>query len=188
MRVAYIAALALAITAVDVQAQFTAVVTPPKKDQKQAALTEAQKKARADSVHRATVASMRAWVDSAAIALAAGGADTTRRATLAADTAAAARDSVARVARESAGDVAAPRARPARPAPARRTPTAGAGASTAVAGRTALAADTAMTSAATDTSATGRRAPDTATPMPALALGGAALLGLGILLGRRRRA
>lgn len=60
------------------QAQFTTVVAPPRAKQvAQSAESEADARARADSLMRARLGDMREWVDSAAVAIA-GVPDTTR--------------------------------------------------------------------------------------------------------------
>ena len=53
------------------EAQFTTVVAPPRaKEVAQSAESEAQARARADSLMRARLGDMREWVDSAAVAVA----------------------------------------------------------------------------------------------------------------------
>lgn len=62
-----LAAALLVATPLAAAAQFTAVITPPKKEQAVAA--EAHTPERADSVQRAKLTDMKVWVDSAASAL-----------------------------------------------------------------------------------------------------------------------
>lgn len=65
LRVVLSAAAALAIGSGTAQAQFTSLVTPPRRPQPAPAMV-AQQQAKADSVAHVAVTDMRAWVDSAA--------------------------------------------------------------------------------------------------------------------------
>jgi hypothetical protein len=153
VRVLPLTAIAILLAGAEARAQFTTFVQPPPKVAKPAAaVVAAQQKAKADSVQRAAITDMKAWVDSAAVALAAGGADS-------AGTVAARRD--------TAFD----RVDSTRVAPA---------------GTQSRTRDTA--SVPTTRFRDGARAPNTASPLPAIALSGAGLFVLGLGLARRRRA
>lgn len=155
MKALYVMAAALAIggAASSAEAQFTTVVAPPRpKQEPQVAQTAAAQSAARDTVLRARLTDMKAWVDSAAVALSA--APPRPRA----DTAAARRDSVA-------GDTASVRDRAAR-RPAEEP------------ARPVSKGDVSFRD--------GARAPDTATPLPLLALIGAGSLAVGGLLRRKR--
>ena len=147
----------------DVGAQVTTVVAPPRPAE-QAKVEAARKtQAQADSVARVTMTDMKAWVDSAAMAVA-----------------------------SSAGDRAAPTGtvatRPDSAAPV-------ASESTVAVRDSAVVRDSAATAAAAAPSpqlparaSEGVPAPDTATPIPTVALIGGALLLIGAAALRRRRA
>jgi hypothetical protein len=71
-RALYSSAALLALFAAPAAAQFTAAVQPPRKEQPAAVAAAAgQAAARHDSVTRTTLTDMKAWVDSAAVAVAA---------------------------------------------------------------------------------------------------------------------
>lgn len=152
MRVLALTAIAILLAGAEARAQFTTYVQPPRKETKvPAAVTAAQEKAKSDSVQRAAITDMKTWVDSAAVALAAGGADS-------------AGATVAR--RDTAFDRVDSASAPARDTPSRTRDTAG---------------------VPTTRFRDGARAPNTASPLPAIALSGAGLLVLGLGLARRRQ-
>ena len=80
MRLLSLAALATLLVAGEARAQFTTYVEPPRRTPRaiSSAIADAARRARADSLRRAAIVEMKAWVDSAAAALEAGGADTSR--------------------------------------------------------------------------------------------------------------
>ena len=128
-----LAAALIAVTPLAAAAQFTAVITPPKKEQP--AVVAQQTPQRADSVQQVKLTNMKEWVDSAASALTAKGPVT--------DTAAV----------------------------------------TTTRTRTPVAASQNHHEVASDKSA---RLPDTASPLPIIALMGAGMLGAGLFLIRKR--
>jgi len=153
------------MSATQAGAQFTTVVAPQaKKTQQKAAVTAAQRKARTDSLQRASIAGMKAWVDSAALALSAGGADSARSTSIAVAPDTTRRDSTGAVVRDSL-----------------RAPKRSSAAGEVLTPRRDSSTDSVARARR------GRRPPDTATPLPTIALVGGALV-LGGLAMRRRRA
>jgi len=137
MKLRFLVSVALvAVTPLVASAQFTSVITPPKKEQ--AVVIAEQSAERRDSVQQVKLTGMKEWVDSAAASL------TTRTAPLPADSL------------------------------------------TGKPSRDPVTAPVSVPEKVENTKST--RLPDTATPLPAVALLGVGLLTAGLLMMRKRRA